>query len=428
MGLTSRARDEQRGGDAAGDEARYARSRELLARAERAVPGGIYGHQSPVLLVPGAYPSFLAEAEGCRVRDVDGNEYIDFVCGYGPIVLGYRHPKVEEAAERQRRLVDTQGLPSQRFVELAERLVGITPGAAWAVFAKNGSDVCTWSLAVARAATGRSLVAMVDHTYHGVHGWCNPLPGGFLPSERAAVRTFAWNDLEGLRRIFDAEAAQVAAVILTPFRHEAFENSVLPASGFLEGVRALCDRHAAVFVVDDVRAGFRLDVRGSTQRWGVAPDLLVYSKALANGYALSAMIGTEALRDAARSVFMTGTFFTQAVPIAAALATIDEIERSGAIEIMERAGRRFCSGLAQLASAQGLAVTMSGPPAIPFMTFVEDAGGFDRSRTFAAACARRGVFLHPVHNWFLSAAHTDADIDAALEVAATAFVEVKAAF
>lgn len=410
------------------DDARYARSRELMARAERVVPGGIYGHQSPAFLVPAAYPSFLAEAKGCRIRDVDGNEYIDFLCGYGPIVLGHRHPKVEEAADRQRRQVDTQALPSERFVELAERLVGITPRAAWAVFAKNGSDVCTWSLAVARVATGRPLVAMVDHTYHGVHGWCNPLPAGFLPAEREAMRTFAWNDLEGLRRIFDAEAARVAAVIVTPFRHEALENSVLPAPGFLEGVRALCDRHGAVMIVDDVRAGFRLDLRGSTQRWGVTPDLLLYSKALANGYPLSAMIGAEALRTAAKSVFVTGTAFTQAVPIAAALATIDEIEQSGAIEIMDRAGRRFCEGLEQLAAVAGLEVTISGPPAIPFMTFADDAGKFDRNRVFGAACARRGVFLHPVHNWFVSAAHTDADIDAALEIAAAGFAEVKAAF
>jgi len=403
-------------------------SERLFSRAEQVIPGGIYGHQSPALLTRGAFPSFLAEGHGCRIRDVDGNEYIDFVCGYGPIVLGYGHPKVEQAAARQRALADTMNLPGSVLVELAERLVEVTPDAAWAVFAKNGSDVCTWSLAVARRATGRELIAMVDHSYHGVHGWCNPLPSGFPASDRAGIRTFAWNDLAGLEAIVARHGRDLAAVIVTPFRHEAFEDSVLPAPGFLAGVRELCDRNGSVMIVDDVRAGFRLHLGGSTQAWGVTPDLLLYSKALANGYPLSAMVGRESLRDAAKSVFVTGTFYTQAVPIAAALATIEEIERSGAIERMARAGRRLCDGLVERATAAGFEVTISGPPALPFLSFRDDAGSFERSRAFAGACAARGVFLHPVHNWFVSAAHTDAEIDQALDAAAGAFGELRACY
>jgi len=407
---------------------RYRQSRALLERAERVVPGGIYGHQNPQFLTRGEYPAFLAEGRGCRVRDVDGNEYIDFICAYGPIVLGYRHPKVEEAADRQRKHADTMNLPGERFVELAERLVALTPGADWALFAKNGSDVCTWALAIARAATHRDVVAMVDGAYHGIHGWCNHLETGFPPSDRAGVRTFTWGDLASLERIFTEERNRIAAVIVTPFRHEAFHDSVMPPPGFLHGVREICDREGAMLVADDVRAGFRLHVGGSTQLWGVTPDLLCYSKAIANGYPLSALLGADALRDAARSVFVTGTFFTQSVPFAASLATLDEIVASGAIERMEAMGKRFCDGLVERAGKCGFDVTISGPPAMPFMTFVSDEGSFDRNRAFAGACARRGVFLHPVHNWFLSAAHREADIDEALEVAAAAFAEVQSRF
>ena len=135
----------------------------LFERAEAVIPHGIYGHQSPRMLTRGAFPSFLADAEGCRVRDVDGNVYIDYLCAYGPIVLGYRHPRVEEAAAAQRARGDTMTLPAEVTVELAERLVSLTPGAAWCVFAKNGSDVCTWAVAIARAATRREVVAMADH-------------------------------------------------------------------------------------------------------------------------------------------------------------------------------------------------------------------------------------------------------------------------
>jgi glutamate-1-semialdehyde 2,1-aminomutase len=406
----------------------FRRSKALFMRALQVVPGGIYGHQNPALLTRDEFPYFLAEGEGCRVRDVDGNEYIDYLCAYGPIVLGYRHPKVEAAADKQRARIDTSNLPAANFVQLAEQLVELTPGADWAMFAKNGSDVCSWALAIARAATGRDLVAMVEHTYHGVHGWCNHGETGFPDADRASNRYFQWNDLASLERVFDEHAGRIAGVIITPFRHEAFCDSVLPAPGFLNGVRDLCDRHGAVMIVDDVRAGFRLHHGGSTQRWGVTPDLLLYSKALANGYPLSAVLGRDALREAAKNVFVTGTFFTQAVPIAAAMATLDEIQASGAIGHMARMGQRLCNGLAALARTEGFEVMISGPSSIPFMTFVDDAGSFERAFAFAGACAQRGVFFHPIHNWFISAALTEADVDQTLEIAGEAFREVQQRF
>jgi len=407
---------------------RLTKSEELLARAKHFVPGGVYGHQAPGLLVPGSFPTFLTQGSGCRVQDPDGNEYIDFLCAYGPIVAGYANPEIEAAAAGQRKYCDSGNLPAPNIIELAERLVGLTVGMDWAMFAKNGSDVASWALAVARAATGRDLVAMVEYTYHGVHGWCNHIQTGFPEAERANVVTFAWNDLTGLESLFRQHSDRIAAVVLTPFRHEAFHDSILPADGFLAGVRAACDRERSVMIVDDVRAGFRLHMGGSTQLWGVTPDMVFYSKALANGYPLSALLGNESLRDAAESVFVTGTFFTQAVPIAAALATLEVIEAGDGITYMDAMGRRFCDGLRDAAASAGVAVHLSGPPAIPFLTFPDDQGSFERSRVFAAACAERGVFLHPAHNWFLSMAHTEADVDAAVEVASEAFVVVRAAF
>src|SRR5581483_6421812 len=146
---------------------RYAASDALLARATRVVPGGIYGHQAPTMLVPGAYPYFFTHGDGARIRDVDGNEYVDLMCSYGPIVLGHNHPRVEEAARRQAADGNCFNGPGPVWVELAERLVDLTPWAAWAVFAKNGSDVCTWATEVARAATGRRKILVANGAYHG---------------------------------------------------------------------------------------------------------------------------------------------------------------------------------------------------------------------------------------------------------------------
>jgi glutamate-1-semialdehyde 2,1-aminomutase len=402
---------------------RHIESEALLERARRVVPGGVYGHQSPRMLVPGAYPYFFERAEGCRVWDVDGNEYIDLMCSYGPIVLGHRHPKVEEAVRRQMQQGDCFNAPTRRWVELAEHLVGITPFAEWAAFAKNGSDVCTWAVAVARDHTGRHKVIKADGAYHGAHAWCTPVSAGLTPEDTANVLTFTYNDLDSLRRVVDTQRGDVAAVIVSPFRHDAFHDQEMPAEGFLPGIRRLCDEQGIVFILDDVRAGFRLHLGGSGEHFGVRPDLACYAKALANGYPLSACVGREALKAAAERVYFTGSYFTSAVPMAAALACLRELEACGAIAHMERVGVQLRRGVEAQAATHRLPIVYSGPPALPFLTFTDDVQ-FARSRIFAAVCAERGVYLAPYHNWFLSAAHSDSDIDRVLEVTDEAFAAV----
>ncbi len=397
----------------------------LFERAMKVVPGGIYGHQTPALLVPGSYPYFFARGEGSHVWDVDGNEYIDYMCSYGPIVVGHRHPAVEEAALAQMRLGNCFNSPSPLWVELAEYLVEKTPFADWAVFAKNGSDVCTWAVEVARAATGRKRVVKAEGAYHGTHAWCSPLPGGITPEDRANVLEVPWDDLAALERLVVAERETIAALILTPFRHDAFHDSEMASDGYFAGVRRLCDANGIVFILDDVRAGFRMHMGGSGEVIGVRPDLACYCKAIANGYPLAACVGRDALRAAAQDVFFTGSYFTSAVPMAAALACLRELEASDGIARMERLGTRLCRGLEETARRHGLEVVTSGHPALPFMSFRDDPGQ-SLNRPFCGAAAERGVYFHPHHNWFLSAAHTDADIDRTLDVADAAFAVVAA--
>jgi len=405
----------------------FDRSDALLERASRVVPGGIYGHQSPQLLSPGSYPNFLARGKGCRIWDVDGNEYIDFMCSYGPIVLGHRHPKVEEAARAQLEQLDCPNMPTERWVDLAELLVSITPWAGWAVYGKNGSDATSWSVAVARAHTGRNKVIMAEGAYHGAHPWCTPNPAGTTEGERMDTLTFEYNNSEDLRRVANEHRGEIAAIILCPFRHDVFHNEEMPAPGFHDGVRSLCDREGIVLILDDVRGGFRLHLGGSGEVVGLQPDLTCYSKAMANGYAISAVLGRDELRESAQQVYFTGSFFTAAVSMAAAVATINALRDEGGIEQMDVAGKRFREGLYQQARSLGLRITQSGPPAIPFLTFDYD-DGFQRSRLWAGECARRGVFLAPFHNWFLCAAHSEADIDEALVATEGAFKVVKDKF
>jgi glutamate-1-semialdehyde 2,1-aminomutase len=407
---------------------RFDQSDSLFERAKQVIPGGIYGHQTPLLLVPGAYPKFFARGQGSRVWDVDDNEYIDFMCSYGPIVLGHRHPKVEEAAQKQAALGNCFNAPTPIWVELAEHLVSITPFADWAVFAKNGSDVCTWATEVARHATGRPKIAACEGAYHGAHAWCTPVANGTTPEDRANVVRFRYNDLHSLRRTIEENPGKLAGVIISPFRHDAGHDSELPVEGFLQGVRDLCDRNGMVFILDDVRAGFRLHMGGSGEVFGVRPDLSCYCKAIANGYPLSACVGRESLRQPAQEVFFTGSYFTSAVPMAASLACLKELDASGGIERMHTLGEKLRTGLLAQAKDAGFDVTYSGPPALPYMTFKADQGRYDRIKLFCAEASRNGVFLAPRHNWFLSAAHTERDIDQTLDVTARAFDAVRREF
>ncbi|GAB4336454.1 MAG: aminotransferase class III-fold pyridoxal phosphate-dependent enzyme [Candidatus Abyssubacteria bacterium] len=403
---------------------KFDKSNQLFDRATKVIPGGIPGHQSPTLLVFGSSPCFIERAEGARFWDVDGNEYIDYMCAYGPMVLGYNHPRVEQAARAQLDKCDTGNLPSLRYIELAERLVGMVPIADWAIFGKNGSDVTTYATRVARAHTGRNKIAVVEGTYHGIGAWCTPFLTGITPEERVNILTFEYNDIDAFTRLVEQNKDQLAGVIVTPFRHEAFHDSELPKPGFLEAIRKACDDIGALFIVDDVRAGFRIHMGGSLEKFGVKPDLVCFSKALGNGHPISACVGKDAVRDAASQVFFTGSFFTSAVPMAAALATLDEMETIGAIDVMFERGEMLKEGMLDQADAHGQEVNYSGPETIPFMTFGGE-DGWEKSKLFCKVCYENGVFFHPFHNWFISSAHTEEDIKKTLDVTDTAFKSVK---
>jgi glutamate-1-semialdehyde 2,1-aminomutase len=401
----------------------------LRERARRVIPGGMYGHQNAASW-PAPFPQFLERGSGCRIWDVDGREYVDFVCSFGPIVLGHAHPRVEAAVARQHALGDCQNGPSPRMVELAERLVDLVPHADWALFQKNGTDATTLAVSIARAATGRRKVLVARGAYHGSAPWCTPRPAGTTPEDRAHLLTFVYNDLASVETAAAEAGDDLAAILVSPFRHDARFDQEDCDPAFARGVRDLGDRHGAALILDDVRAGFRLHLGGSWEPLGVRPDLSAYSKAIANGYPLAAVVGRDALRDAAREVFATGSFWFAAVPMAAALATLEALESERAIERMTRAGSLLRAGLERQARTHGLRITQSGPVQLPFLSFVGDvlAGTFERANVFTGEAARRGVWLHPWHNWFLSSAHADEDVRLALDRTDAAFAAVRACF
>lgn len=396
---------------------------ELRARAARVIPGGMYGHQS-VRTLPANYPQFWQRAEAAHLYDYTGKRHIDFLCAYGPNLLGYGHPAVEAAAAKQRALGDCMTGPSAVMVELAERLVDTVAHADFALFAKNGTDATTLCVTLARAHTGRRKVLRASGAYHGAAPWCTPVKVGVLPEDRAHLLRYEYNDVASLEAAFEEARGDVAAVLVSPFRHDAFRDQELPSAEFARRMRELCDSHGAALILDDVRAGFRLHEAGSWEPLGVRPDLTAFSKALANGRALAAVTGSAQLRDAAQRIYATGSFWFAAVPMAAAVATLELVRSECVIERIVRLGQRLRDGLAAQAAAHGFGLRQTGPVQMPILLFDDDAK-LVRGNAFVEACVARGVLLHPWHNLFLCAAHTDADIDETLQVTAEAFAELR---
>lgn len=408
---------------------RYTASSEAFARAMKVIPSGIYGHLGPVggcAIPPSAYPKFASKAKGAYFWDLDGNRFIDYMCAYGPNILGYCDPDVDAAAAAQYALGDCTTIPTLRLVEMAELLVDTVAMADWAFFAKNGGDVTSLAVMAARAATGREKVIMVKGNYHGVAPWTQKSgSAGVAPQEVANNLYVEWNNFDQLARVVAENKGQVACFISTPYWHPAFVDNKLPAPDYWQKVRKLCDDNGIVLAIDDVRCGFRLDVQGSDHHYGFKADLLCFCKALANGYNFSALCGTDAMREAVASVFYTGSYWLSSAPFAAGLAAITKMRNIGVDKLCLDIGKRLTDGLASIAKDEGFDLVISGEPSMWFMRISND-DSLMLHQQWVAECVKRGVFFTNHHNLFINAAISQADIDYTHEVAREAFRVVAA--
>ena len=402
---------------------RYEKGQNLYHRAAAVIPGGIYGSKSPGFTVPGRFPYYFTEASGGRITDADGNQYIDYLCGFGSMILGFGNPVVDDPAISQLRKGDLLNQPGPEMVELAERLTGLIHGMDWSVFTKNGTDATTLAVSLARVKTGKSYVLMARGAYHGSANWCssNDFP---VLRDKDEVRSFEYGNISELEALFAELKGQVAAIILTPYHHAAWADQLMPPEGWHDGVRRLCDSEGALFIMDDIRANFRLSIKGSHTVMNARPDMVAMGKSLANGYPIGVLMGNEEMKKTASGFFITGTFWTSTVPFTAALAALDEMERVDVVSHANAMGRRLKTGLEAAAGEAGYQINCTGPDAIPFMTFTNDKDLW-HNQEFSARMAAKGVYLHPHHNWFLSWAHKEKDIDETIEKARKAFIEVR---
>lgn len=385
---------------------------DLVARAKQVLPNGVYGHQATALL-PEATPQFFSRAEGTYLWDYDGNRLIDLMSGYGTNLLGYRHAEINAAYVEQLGKIDAATGPSGVMVELAEKFVDMISHADWAMFCKNGTDTTTMALMACRAYRKKRKVLIASGAYHGASPWCTPRPAGVVAADRADFIYYQYNDVESLEAAVAEASDEFAGIFATPHRHEVVTDQEAPDPAYAKAVRALCDAHDGLMVVDDVRAGFRIDRDCSWQRLGVAPDLSSWGKAIANGHPISALIGSDRAREAAGNIFVTGSYWFAAAAMAASVKTLEIIKASDYLERMIAMGDRLREGLDEVATRTGLNISQTGPSQMPLIMFNRDDGARDLPLTYAFAegMVRNGVHFHPYHNMFINAAMTDADID-----------------
>lgn len=407
---------------------KYDKSSELFGRALKVIPTGIYGHLGPAesCFIPvDAYPFFSTHAKGPYFWDVDGNRFIDYMCAYGPNVLGYNDPDVDEAVKEQMEKGNCVTSPSFAMVEMAETLVDTVEMADWAFFAKNGGDVTSFALMIAKAKTGRKKTIMVKGGYHGVAPWTQKLGYPGIVEEDIKNNIYVeWNNYEQLEKVVLENKDEIACFISTPYHHPVFEDNEFPADGYWQKVRKLCTDNGIVLAIDDVRCGFRLDMKGSDHYFGFKADLMCFCKALGNGWNFSAICGTDELKDTAASVMYTGSYWMSAVPFAAGKACIDKLVKIDAPKYMNDLGVKLQDGLVEAGKKHGFDLKVSGHPAMWFMRITND-DSMMLHQEWIAECVRRGVFFTNHHNHFMNCAMTEEDIAHSIEVGEEAFKVVK---
>jgi glutamate-1-semialdehyde 2,1-aminomutase len=391
----------------------FEQSGEMLRRAKRTIPLGTQTFSKAYTQFPeGGAPLFLSHGRGGRVWDIDGNQYVDLICGLLPVVLGYCDPDVDAAIARQLAEGISFSLASDLEAELAERLVEIIPCAEMVRFGKNGTDATSAAIRLARAFTGRDHVAVC-----GYHGWQDWYIGsttrhkGVPSAVRALTHGFPYNDLAALEALLSSRPGEFAAVIMEPV------TTVDPGPGYLEQVRDMAHGHGALLVFDEIVTGFRFAMGGAQELFGVTPDLACFGKAMGNGMPISAILGRADVMMEMEEVFFSGTFGGEALSLAASIAVIDKMRREPVLETIWQRGQGLADGVQREIERNDLGdvLSMDGKAPWKLLTIKNHATASAAAikTMFRRDMLANGVLMGGSHN--ICYAHNDADMALVIE-------------
>lgn len=387
---------------------RYIQSEKLLEKALKIIPLGSQTFSKSKIQYPyGVSPYFIKRGQGSHVWDIDGNEYIDFVNALAAVTLGYNDPDVTNAVKTQLEEGTIFSLPHELEIKVAEKIVEMVPCAEMVRFGKNGSDVTSGAIRLARAYTKRDHVAVCG--YHGWQDWYIGSTSRNLGVPKSTIdltHTFIYNDLNTLYNVFKQYPEQIAAVIMEPMNvHE-------PKAGFLEEVRDLTHRNGAVFIFDETITGFRFANGGAQEYFNVVPDLATFGKGLANGYPLSAIAGRAEIMKLMEEIFFSFTFGGETLSLSAAYATLTKLQREPVIERIWLQGKKIVDRVNFLINQYGLneVLSITGKNCWSFLMF-NDTGTYSQwelKTLFLQEMFLRGILTLGTHN--MSYAHSDKDI------------------
>lgn len=421
----------------------YQVSASLLERAKKVLASGVasefrkYNHPHAL---------FYTHGKGSRIYDADGNEYLDFTLSQGPLILGHSHPHVLQSVQEYSESGQLFAGQHIREIELAEKLQELIPSAELMRFCLDGSEAVQTAFRVARAKTGRNKFLRFEGHYHGwmdnvcwgistpsaealgsrenpnVFPWTQGLPEGVEDN----FIILPWNDLELLKKTIAERYEEVAAIITEPIMCN--NGCILPEPGFLEGLREICTEYGIALIFDEVITGFRIDLKGAQTYFGVTPDLSIFAKAIASGYAISAIVGKKEWMHLIEEgkVIHAGTMNSNNPSVAAALATIEVLENENPHGNMFRLGKMLMEGLRDIAARTGHNLLVEGPGPMFSTSFTSITKTTEYRDTLSADRAKLGKFIAAMHNegiriigrglWYISAAHTEDDINHALQV------------
>jgi len=423
------------------------RSEELHEQATRFIPGGV---NSPVRAFRsvGGTPPYIASGRGSRVTDVDGREYIDCVCSWGPLILGHAHPAVIDAVKHAAEHGTSFGAPTERELRLAQKIVELVPGIEKVRLVNSGTEAAMSAVRLARAATGRDKIVKFEGCYHGhadsflvkagsgAATFGQPSSPGVPKALAAETLNATFNDLESVEQLLDANAGEVACIIVEPVAGNM--GVIPPADGFLQGLRELAAQHGALLIFDEVITGFRLGLGGAQEFYRVTPDLTTLGKIIGGGLPVGAFGGRAELMDQMAPdgpVYQAGTLSGNPLAAAAGLAALDILESAKPYARMGALTEKLCRGLAEGAGAAGVDVTVNGVASMGCAFFTrgpvrnyQDAASSD-TKLFAEFHRRmlgRGVYLAPsqFEAFFVSAAHTGEDVEHIIGAAGESLAEV----
>lgn len=418
-------------------EVRWAKSREMFQRAQKSLLGGVsspFRAKAPV-------PLYIAGGEGSRIRDVDGNSYIDYVLGWGPLILGHSHPVLCEAVANRAKMSHTFGAQHEDEYLVAERIQEFVPCAERVAFASSGTEAVQFALRLARAATGRSRILKFEGHYHG---WVDSISISYHPSAADAgphdsprpvltsrgqtpnsadnLVISVWNSITALEHAFKAYPGEIAAVIMEPVLCNS--GCLTPLPEYLEKVREMTKQNGALLIFDEVITGFRQSLGGAQEYYGVIPDLATLGKAIAGGVPLSAVVGSKAIMEQAVNggVAFAGTFNGNPLVLAGASATLNELAADGGARLLQanELGRQLMSGFRAAAQKHGIPLAVCGFGAafaihftererlIEYRDTLEDDR--DKLRRFVYRLLQEGIFALPDGRFYVSVVHTEDDI------------------